>query len=213
MTNNLDMKHIMKHIKTFESFLNEGQTALTVDDIRAFADAKEAYSFTKKMSLEELKTFLRTLQDLYSTTREKKFKDIYETTVGVYGNDVFATAIAKSFFTPGTVLRPDVKPSGETAPDRWMRHILNGSWAQKEYNKGFVYAEEFVIQRMARTTVDIEIPLGYFVGRNTKVANITTPVEVKDLKGKSDLHNMIWDVFVFTPEGKTLLTEFPTQLK
>lgn len=200
-----------QHIQTFESFINESKT-ITADDIRGMSKASDVEPFVKRMDLEELKAFLNIVKDLYKSTGEKKFQEMYYETRRAE-NDTFMAAVAKSFLKPGTVLRPDVKPGSETAPDRWMR-FLSGKWDNPEYNKdnGMIHAEEFIVKRVARTNATVEVPTGYFVNDKTKVGGVTRPVEVKDVTGQVPLYMLIHNVFAYTPEGEVLFSKFPEDI-
>ena len=201
-----------QHIQTFESFINESKT-ITADDIRGMSKASDVEPFVKRMDLEELKAFLNIVKDLYKSTGEKKFQEMYYETRRPENNGTFMAAVAKSLLKPGTVLRPDVKAGSEAAPDRWMR-FLSGKWDNPEYNKdnGKIFAEEFIVKKVARTNATVEVPMGYFVSDKTKIANITRPVEVRDVTGQVDLYLLVYSVFAYTPEGEVLFSKFPEDI-
>ena len=199
----------MKHIKTFESFINE---AVDIQDLSTVNTPAAVDAVAKGKNFEELKDIISQLLEL-ARSDKKYYKPLYT----LYYNYFIDQAI-KTLIKPGMKFTPEQENRGSIY-ERMPR--LFGRWTAGEgtatistpepelKNNDMVRFEEVIVDGVSRVNINVSIPVGYADGKRGRSTNITDTITWKNVKGIVSKRDFWYNVFLRTKEGQSLEKDVP----
>jgi hypothetical protein len=196
----------MKHIHTFESFLNESninEANVPVTDWIGLG-FQDYWKEAKKLKYAQLADAMSELIELYRTTGNSDYEKVY----GSVYNNVFIYKVSEIIATN--------KPLESDGKGRYGNGAhLFGKFADVEKKNLPIRVKTLKVDSFSGKNVNVTILDGSIDVKRSGGYYLTTDFKESDkteIKGSADIFGFIEDFWIYTEEGKQWKTQFPDKI-